>query len=116
MPQELVTEPEATMRALDQSRNVGDDEAAIFAKADDAEVRRQCGERIIRNFRTRRRDARDQRGLARVREPDKADVGEKLQLETQEFLFAFATWFVASRRAIGRRGEARVAAAAVAAL
>ena len=34
MAQELVPQPEAAMRAFNESRHIGDDEAAIFAEAD----------------------------------------------------------------------------------
>ena len=52
-------------------------------EADDAEVRRQRGERVVGDLRPRRGDARDQRRLAGVGEADQADVGEQLQLEPQ---------------------------------
>ena len=42
VPQELVPEPLAAMRAFDQAGHVGDDEAAIVAQPHDAEVRRQA--------------------------------------------------------------------------
>src|SRR5438876_663008 len=38
MAEELMAEAEAAMRALDQPRHVGDDEAAVLAEADDAQV------------------------------------------------------------------------------
>ena len=90
VPQELMAEAQAAMRAFNQPGHVGDDEAAIVAQADDAEVRGQRGERVVRDLRTRGRDARDQRRLAGVREADEADVGEQLQLEPQIFDFARA--------------------------
>ena len=68
MAQELVAEPEAAMRAFDQAGHVGDDEAAVVAQPDDAEIRRQRRERVVGDLRTGRRDARDQRRLAGVRE------------------------------------------------
>ncbi len=65
VPQELMPETVALVRALDQAGHVGDDEAAVAAERDDAEVRRQRRERIVGDLRTGRRDPRDQRGLAR---------------------------------------------------
>ena len=56
VPQELVAEPVALVRAFDQPGHVGDDEAAIVAQRDHAEVRRQRGERIVGDLRLRRRD------------------------------------------------------------
>ena len=42
VPQELVAEAVAFVRAFDQARHVGDDETAIAAECHDAEVRRQA--------------------------------------------------------------------------
>ena len=81
--QELVAEAVARVRAFDQAGHVGHHEAAVVAQRDDAEVRRQRRERVVGDLGPRRRDARDQRGLARVGEPDQADVGEQLQLQAQ---------------------------------
>ena len=83
---------------------------------DDAEIRRERGERVVGDLRPRGRDARDQRGLAGVREADQADVGEQLQLEPEVLLFAGLAGLRPARRAVGGRREARVAAAAAAAL
>ena len=56
----------ALARALDQARDVGDDEPVAVA-ARDAEVRRERGERVVRDLRLRRGQPRQQRGLAGVR-------------------------------------------------
>src|ERR1700722_18787094 len=45
--QELVAQPKSTMRALDETGNVGHGKAAVAAQADDAEIRRQRGERVV---------------------------------------------------------------------
>src|SRR5688572_6033346 len=105
--QELMPEAVTFVRALDQPRQVGDHEAAVVAEGDDAEVWRERGERIVRDLRPRRRDARDQRRLAGVREPDKADVGEQLELQRQELLLARLTRLGPARSSIGRRYESR---------
>ena len=57
-------------------------------RRDDAEIRRQRRERVVGDLRAGRRDARDQRRLAGVREADQADVGEQLQLEPQVLVLA----------------------------
>ena len=72
-------------------------------------------ERIVGDLRARRGDARNQRGLAGVGESDQADVGEQLQLETQEPLFALLRrarsaaargwWTRRTGRCRGRRGR-----------
>ena len=92
------------------------DEAAIAAQADDAEVRRERGERIGGDLRPRGRHARDQRRLAGVGEADQADVGEQLHLEPQILDLARQARLHAARRAVGGGGELRVAHAAAAAL
>ena len=92
--------------------HVGDDEAAIVAQRDDAEIGRQRRERVVGDLRTRGGDARDQGGLAGVRKADQTDVGEQLQLQAQESLFAGLARFGPPRRAVGGRHELRVAAPA----
>ena len=110
VPQELVPEAVAAVRAFDQPGHVGDDEAAVVAQADDAQVRRQRRERVVGDLRPRRRDARDERGLARVGEADQADVGEQLQLEAEILHLARLARLHLARRAIGGGRKLRVAA------
>ena len=110
-----MAEAQAAVRAFDEPGHVGDDEAAVVAQADDAEIRRQRGERVVGDLRPRRRDARDQRRLAGVGEANEPDVGEQLQLEPQILVFAGLARLDFARRAVGRRREARVAHAAAAA-
>ena len=110
-----MAQPLPCVRAFDQPGDVGHDEAAIVAQRHDAEVGRERGERIVGDLGTRRRDARDQRGLAGVGEADEADVGEQLQLQPEEPLFARLARLGAPRRAVGGRHEVRVAAPAAAA-
>src|SRR5581483_7779417 len=116
MSQELMAEPEAAVRAFDQSRHVGDHKAPVVAETYDAEVRRQRGERIIGDFRTRRGDARDERRLAGVRESDQPDVREQFQFEPQIFDLARFARLRLARCAIRGGREARVAHAAATAL
>ena len=89
------------MGAFDQARNIGDDEAAIVAQSDHAEVGRQRREGIVGDFRARRRDPRDQRRLAGVGKAHQTDIGQQLQLEAQVLDFARLTGLHLARRAIG---------------
>ena len=57
--QELVAEPHALARALDQARDVGDDQLAPVGRLDRAEHRLQRRERIVGHLRPRVRDARE---------------------------------------------------------
>ena len=108
--EEAIAEPMALVRALDQPGHVGDDEAAIVAQAHDAQVRRERRERIVGDLGTGRRDPRDQRGLSGVGEPDQPDVGQQLQLEAEELLFATPAGLGAPRCAVGGAHEPRVPA------
>src|SRR3954452_23684647 len=110
MTQEPVTEPGARVRALDEARNVGDDERPLARQADGAEVRNQGGERVIGDLWPRRGDAGDQRRLADVREAEQADVREQLELEPDGALLAGRPRFGLARGAVGRRREVDVPA------
>ena len=109
--QEAVAEPRALARALDQSRDVRDDEAAL-AGLRDAELRHERRERIGRHARARGREAAQQRRLARVREADETDVGQQLEREPQLARRAGPAALGEVRRLARRRGEVRVAAPA----
>ena len=109
-------EPDALARALDQARDVGDDELASVRRLDGAEHRRERRERILRDLRPRVRDPREQRRLARVRQADERGVGEQLEAELDDALVTRHAHFGIARRLARRRREALVAAAARAAL
>ena len=107
MPQELVAETETAVCAFNQARYIGDDEAAILAQPDDAEIRSERGEWIGRDLRTSGGDPRDQRRLTRVRIPDEADIGQELQLEAEVLLLArlAGTFTIGPAVASRARGE-----------
>ena len=71
VPQELEPEPLALAGALDEPGHVGDGEAHI-ARLDDAEVRVQRRERVVRDLGPRCRDRGDQARLARRRDSRRA--------------------------------------------
>ena len=58
--EELVAEPDALARSLDQPGHVGDDQLPAVGRLDRAEHRLQRRERIVGDLRPRVRDARDQ--------------------------------------------------------
>jgi hypothetical protein len=66
----------AAVRSFDQARDVGHHEAATIVQTDDTEVRLQRGEGIVCDLGAGRRDARNQRGLARVREAYQTHIGQ----------------------------------------
>ena len=51
--QEPIAEPGARVRALDEARDVGDDEAPLVGEADHAQVGDQRGERVVGDLRPR---------------------------------------------------------------
>ena len=80
VPEELQAQASAQVRAGDQPGDVGDGEPHLAGR-DDAEVRDEGRERVVRDLRSGRGQHGDQRRLPRRGEPDEGDVGERLQLE-----------------------------------
>ena len=80
--EELVAEPRPLAGAFDQAGDVGEDQLALFA-LEHAEHGRERGEGIVGDLRSRACEAREQRGLAGVRQPDESHVGEQLQLQLE---------------------------------
>src|SRR5258706_247994 len=78
----------------------------------DAERGHERRKRIVGDLGLGRGEPRDQRGLARVGEPDHPHVGQELQLEVDPPLLARPPQVGAARGAIGRGGEAGIAAPA----
>ncbi len=114
--EELVPEPDALARALDQPRDVGDDELASLGGLDRAEHRRERRERILRDLRPCVRDPRQQRRLAGVRQTDECGVGQQLQAQVDDPFVARHAHLGVARRLARRRREALVTAPARAAL
>src|SRR5581483_795554 len=90
--------------------------AGEVVEFDHAQLWFEGRERIVGDLRPRRRDARDQRRLAGIRESHQADIGEQFQLEPQAPLFARLTGLVFGRSLVRRRGKTRIALASPAAL
>ena len=86
--EELVPEPTALARPLDQPGDVGDDELVVVVEAHHAEVGLERRERVVGDLRLGRRDDADQRALADVREPDQGDVGHQPDLQLEPALLA----------------------------
>jgi hypothetical protein len=103
-----VAEADAAGRALDQSRQVGEDERRVSAEGDQAEVRVLGRERVVGNFWPRPRQPRQERALAGVRLAHQADVGDDLQLQNYVPPLAFATGRALARGAIGGGLEGRI--------
>ena len=85
--EEVVAEPRAGARALDQPGDVREHELALVG-LQRAEHRLERREGVGGDLRLRAGHARQQRGLARVREADEPDVGEQLQMQLDRALLA----------------------------
>ena len=83
MTKEEVSEAGAFRSALNEAGNVGKDEALLGAHAHHAEVRMKRRKGIVRNLRTGIGNRRNEGGLAGIRHPEKANVGEHLELELE---------------------------------
>ena len=101
--QERVAESGAAAGALDQAGDVGDRRPplVLVAEVHDAEVRLERRERVVGDLGRRRGDRREDRRLARVRQPDQPDVGDQPQLEAEPasapgspFWACFGAWWV----------------------
>ena len=114
MGEELVPEPDPRRRALDQPGDVGEHELAL-AIVDRPQDRLQRGERVVGDLRRRPRQARQQRRLAGVREPDEAGVGKQLQPQLDPSRLALEAALGKARGLAGGAGEALVAVTAGAA-
>ena len=117
--EELGAETGAKVGALDESGHVGDDVGlliGLFADGDDAEVGLEGGEGVVGDFGLGGGDARDERRLAGVGVADQADVGQQLEFEAVEALFAGAAELVFARGLVDGGGEVLVATTAASAL
>ena len=99
-------EAPALARALDQPGDVGHDEP-LGVVAGDAEVRRERGERVVRDLGLGGGEPREQRGLARVRQPDESDVGDGAELEPEALVLAVLSRLGRPLHAVAGTGEAR---------
>ena len=96
-------------RPFDQAGDVGHDEASMRFDRHDAEVRDERRERVVGDLGAGLADLADERGLARVRLAEQADVGQHAQLQLELAPRARRAVGGAARRPVGRALEARVA-------
>lgn len=96
--QELMPEPFARMRALDQPGNISY-HVAIILHLHHAQVRNERSERVIGDLGLSRRHARDERGLARRRHAHERSIGHELHLKLDPALFGRNTQFSEGRSA-----------------
>jgi len=106
----LVAQPSPVGRALDQARNVGQDELVV-AEPHDAQMRLERGEGIVGDLGLGGADCRDERGLSGIREADQRGIGQQLDLQAEPMLFAVLTLLREPRRPARVRQEPRVSPA-----
>src|SRR5581483_1420966 len=109
--EELVAEPGAARRALDQARDVGEHELALV-RLHRAQHGLDRGERVVGDLRSGPREAAEERRLARVRLADEAGVGEQLEPELDPARLALEPALGEARRLARGAGEALVAVTA----
>src|SRR5580692_9955964 len=103
------------MRPFNQPRNIRHHKAALFFRfshGHNAEVRLQSRKRIIGNLRPRRRDSRNQRGLANIGITDQPNIREQLKFQPEDTFFAGPSLFMFARSLVRRRSKARITAPA----
>ena len=113
--EELVAEPHALVRALDEPGDVGDDAGVGVGELEHPELGFQGGERVAGDLGVGRRQSGQQGGFAGIGQADQADVGEQFQLDHQPALLARLPRGSLARRPVGGGGEAGVAQPAAAA-
>src|SRR5262245_7150475 len=104
------------MCALDESRNVGDYETAVFGIPHDSKVWDKGGERIVRDLWTCRGNCSDQGRFAGIGKSDETDVRQQLEFEPQLVFLANGASLKLRRHPIGGRGKMAVASPAFAAV
>ncbi len=112
MAQELVPQALALARTFHEPRDVGDHEL-VLVEAHHAEVRLQRGEGVAGDLWLGRRNARDERRLAGIGEPDERHVGHELDLEVVPGFLADLTLFCKRRCSPAVGEEPGVALAAL---
>ena len=116
MSQKPDPQPFAFGGTFDDARDVGHDEAAVVAVADDAEVGHQGGEGIVGDLRSGGRNDRQQGRFAGIGEAHEAHIGQQLQLHDDPAFLRGLAWLGELGRLHGGRLEEGVAFAAAAAL
>ena len=111
--QKAIAEAGAFVRALDQTGNVDHHKRFELRDAHDAQLRLDCGERVVGDLRTRRAHDAEQRRLAGIRQADDAGVGEQFQFEFEFAAFAELA-IVGEARRLPRRGREMLVAQAAA--
>src|SRR5215469_1838279 len=118
MFQEARAQPGSFVGTLDQARHVSHNEDAPGTRraagigGNNAQMRLEGRERIRRDFRSCRGNARNQGGLASVGEANERDVRQQLEFEPQVAFFAWSAVFMLARRLVPRANKGGIPIAA----
>ena len=110
--EELVAEPLALARALDETRDVGDHERGVLTRTDDAQVGDERGEGVVGDLWLGGADPGDERALSDRGHAHKGNVGHELHLELDPVLSGRLALLGKRRRATGGGHEVDVSATA----
>ncbi|CAI8950863.1 hypothetical protein EMIT0P291_50074 [Pseudomonas sp. IT-P291] len=102
--------------ALDQTRNIGNDEALPAIDADHTQVRHQRGERVVGNFRLGGRYRTDKGTFTGIRQTQQTDVSQYFHFQLQVALLTRLARSGLARRTVGTGFETGVAQTVPAAL
>ena len=100
--QESDTQAGAFSGTFNQARNIGNHETLVRLHTDHAQIGNQRGERIIRHFRTGRRNRADKGGLTCIGQTQQTNIRQHFQLQTQVTQLAFRAFGGLARRAVNR--------------
>ena len=114
--QERKAEPDALRRALNYPGHVRYADLRVVVVDDRADDRVERGERIARDLRSRGGKRRKKRRLAGVREAEKPDIGDSLELEPEPALLCGSTGSVLGRGLVHGRLKVDIPEATCAAL
>ena len=101
MPEETQTDALALMCAFDNARNISHHERLVIVVAHDSEVRFQCGERVVRDFRLSGCYGREQCGLSGIRKAYKSDISKYFQFQYEPSFLTFLARLRITRSLLG---------------
>src|SRR5579859_6478528 len=107
-----MTQPDVSVRAVDQSGNVTNSQALKIPVLDDPDLRVERGERIGRNLGPGARNSSEQRGFPGIWVPDQPHLCDNAQFEQELAFVAGFAWLSKARRLARGRGKIAIAQAA----
>ncbi len=116
MAEEVVPEPGPLGSALDEPRNICENNPANLVENGDADIGRERRKWVIRDFRGRTGEAAEQGGLAGIGQAHEPDIGDEFEFEAEEELLTGLAFGGFSGCLIGGTFEMLVAVAAFTAL